>query len=714
MKFLFVFILSFPILISAQNVLSGSVFSNSGEALTGANVYLPATYEGAMVDTIGKFKFKTAHSGSTLVMVQHLGYATDSLRIQLVGDTEIQFRLRPTISSLAEVVITAGAMEASDTRKTAVLSSIDVVTTGATGDLVEALSVFPGATPAGESGQLLVRGGAATETQAFINGLRVPNFYSATIPDVPSRSRFSPFDFKGITFASGGFSAEYGDALSAALILQTQNIPDDDKFSLGLMTIGGSVGYTKKMKNQAFSLAGSLTDLGLYKFLNNEARETLVDAPRSQEVQGGYWWNGKNGATLKIYAKGNRTSFASQDSTSIPQFGGKNLGINNFNFYGQVVYQRPISTTNFWELGYAQSYDQTDFQIDDFHKITTGNTQQFRAKLTGQYQEFFRWKTGLTFENQREELDIFTTEKFHIGSTNRYSLAGYFEVDYYVNKKWLLRGGVRADSYEWQTPAFAPRLQINHIFSPGHQLAFSVGRYHQRDLPELAYAQSVKLAPARADHLLLTYYKSVNNRLLRLEGYYKKYHRLATTFNEEIGNSGTGFARGIDLFYRDRQTIKYGDLWVSLSLIDSKRAWRETTEVSPVPFSAPRVASVVYKHFFPKLSMGVGLTYRWHNGRPFQNPNLPGFFQERSPHYHDLSANISYLTNIRDHFTVIFISMTNVPNFDQIHTYRYDSLPNSDGIFQRNEVRSLFPRFPFVGMFIDFGNRNNEIGVKDL
>ena len=124
--------------------------------------------------------------------------------------------------------------------------------------------------------------------------------------------------------------------------------------------------------------------------------------------------------------------------------------------------------------------------------------------------------------------------------------------------------------------------------------------------------------------------------------------------------------------------------------------------------------SVVYKHFFPKLSMGVGLTYRWHNGRPYQNPNEPGFFQDRSPHYHDLSANISYLTNIRDHFTVIFISMTNVPNFDQVHTYRFDNTPNSEGIFQRNEVRSLFPRFPFVGMFIDFGNRNNEIGVKDL
>jgi len=714
MKSLIVFILSFPFFLTAQNILSGSVFSNTGEALTGANVYLPTTYEGATVDTIGNFKFKTSTNGSVLVMVQHLGYATDSMRIQLTSDTTIQFRLRPTISSLAEVVITAGAMEASDTRKTAVLSSIDVVTTGATGDLVEALSVLPGATPAGETGQLLVRGGAASETQAFINGLRIPNFYSATIPDVPSRSRFSPFDFSGITFASGGFSAEYGDALSAALILQTQNIPDNDKFSLGLMTLGGTVGYTKKMNNQAVSLAGSFSDLSLYKFLSKEAKDILVKAPASQELQGGYWWNGKNGATLKIYAKGNRTTFASQDTASIDQYGGERLGINNNNFYAQAVYQQPVKTTGFWEIGLAQSYDQTDFQIDNFHKILTGNNQQLRTKLTGQYREFFRWKTGLTFENAREQLDIVDTEKIQIGETNRQSLAGYFEVDYYVNKKWLIRGGVRADSYEWQSPALAPRLQVNHIMAPGHQLALSAGRYQQRDVPEAAYAQAIKMAPAKADHLLLTYFKSANNRLVRLEGYYKKYHQLATTHSEEIGNNGSGFARGIDFFYRDRQTIKNGDLWVSLSLIDSKRQWRETTETAPVPFSAPRVVSVVYKHFFPKLSMGVGLTYRWHNGRPYQNPNQPGFYQKRSPHYHDLSANISYLTNIKDHFTVIFISMTNVPNFDQVHTYRYNNTPNTDGKYQRNEVRSLFPRFPFVGMFIDFGKRNNNIGVKDL
>jgi len=112
--------------------------------------------------------------------------------------------------------------------------------------------------------------------------------------------------------------------------------------------------------------------------------------------------------------------------------------------------------------------------------------------------------------------------------------------------------------------------------------------------------------------------------------------------------------------------------------------------------------------------MGISLTYRWHTGRPYQNPNQEGFFQQKSPHYHDLSANISYLTNIKGHFTVLFISMTNVPRFDQIHTYRYGQQRGSDGQFPRTEVRSLFPSFPFIGMFMNINEKKENIGVDDL
>lgn len=70
-----------------------------------------------------------------------------------------------------------------------------------------------------EDGRLFVRGGQAGETQVFIDGLRVFQPFNATANNIPTRGRFSPFLFKGITFSTGGYSAEYGQALSSVLLL---------------------------------------------------------------------------------------------------------------------------------------------------------------------------------------------------------------------------------------------------------------------------------------------------------------------------------------------------------------------------------------------------------------------------------------------------------------------------------------------------------------
>ena len=70
-----------------------------------------------------------------------------------------------------------------------------------------------------------MRGGEADETQIFIDGIRVFTPYSPTAKNIPTRGRFSPFLFKGITFSTGGYSAEYGQALSSVLLLNSTDEP---------------------------------------------------------------------------------------------------------------------------------------------------------------------------------------------------------------------------------------------------------------------------------------------------------------------------------------------------------------------------------------------------------------------------------------------------------------------------------------------------------
>src|SRR5690606_19575692 len=123
------------------------------------------------------------------------------------------------------------------------LKPLDIVTTaGSAGNIVAALQTLPGTQTVGEDGRLFVRGGEANETQTYVDGIRVAQPYGATTNNLPTRGRFSPFLFKGITFSTGGYSAEFGEALSSVLLLNTIEEPEQEQTDIALMTVGVGLG----------------------------------------------------------------------------------------------------------------------------------------------------------------------------------------------------------------------------------------------------------------------------------------------------------------------------------------------------------------------------------------------------------------------------------------------------------------------------------------
>ena len=129
------------------------------------------------------------------------------------------------------------------------MKPLDIVTiAGSAGNIIAALQTLPGTQNVGEDGRLFVRGGEANETQTFVDGIRVAQPYCSSTNNLPTRGRFSPFLFSGISFSTGGYSAEYGEALSSVLLLNTQDEPDQNKTEIALMTVGLAVGNTQKWK----------------------------------------------------------------------------------------------------------------------------------------------------------------------------------------------------------------------------------------------------------------------------------------------------------------------------------------------------------------------------------------------------------------------------------------------------------------------------------
>ncbi|MGB5434772.1 MAG: TonB-dependent receptor, partial [Maribacter sp.] len=236
----------------AQTNISGTVTDEKNNPIIGANVYLEGTYDGATSDAQGYFSFETGEKGTQTLVVSMIAYETH----YEVGDVSMLknmvIKMRETINQLKGVTLTAGSFSAGDNSKVSVLKPLDIVTTaGAAGDFVAALQTLPGTSTVSGDGRLFVRGGTAGETQVFIDGLRVFQPFNATVNNIPTRGRFSPFLFKGITFSTGGYSAEYGQALSSVLLLNTTDVAEQEKTDISLMSVGGGIGHTEIWGNES-------------------------------------------------------------------------------------------------------------------------------------------------------------------------------------------------------------------------------------------------------------------------------------------------------------------------------------------------------------------------------------------------------------------------------------------------------------------------------
>lgn len=155
-------------------------------------------------------------------MASFIGFKTWEKEIDLSTSVAIDITLRENISSIDAVTITAGIFAASDEKRASILKPLDIYTTaGSNGDIMAAMKTMPGSQSSPDDGRLVVRGGDAYESKTYIDGFLAAQPYYSKTPDVATRGRFSPSLFSGVQFNSGGYSAEYGQALSSVLNLNS-------------------------------------------------------------------------------------------------------------------------------------------------------------------------------------------------------------------------------------------------------------------------------------------------------------------------------------------------------------------------------------------------------------------------------------------------------------------------------------------------------------
>lgn len=700
--------------LNAQTSINGKVTDNKGIEIVGANVYLEGTYDGSTSNDKGEFSFKTDETGTQTLIVSYLSYETYTM----VGDVsflkDLQIKLRDDVNALDAVMISAGTFEAGGANnKVTVLKPLDVVTTAsALGDFVGALQTLPGTTTVAEDGRLFVRGGEAEETQIFIDGIRVFTPYTPTTNNSPTRGRYSPFLFDGITFSTGGYSAEFGQALSSVLQLNTIDEPDQEKTDIGIMTVGAALGNTQKWNKSSISVNASYINLAPYNAVFEDRNDWIkpYEALSGEAVFRRRFDNG----ILKLYSAFGSTNFELiQEDINFEDGIPVKLKDNNLYFNGS--YQGMINDD--WSVFGGMSYTHNKENINFIDNIVEDTENSIHAKLKFKRRFSSRFKLNFGIEyfatDFNEDFSNETIAPVSFGYKNNIS-AAFTEADIFFSKKLALKAGIRAEYSEiFKDFSIVPRLSLAYKTSAKSQVSLAYGNFYQNPTSNiLKFSQD--LNPQSTSHYIFNYQVNSEGKIFRVEAYYKDYNNLViydtemASFNSDYSSNGYGFAKGLDLFWRDSKSIKNTDYWVSYSYLDTKRNYRNyPTEAQP-NFANKHNLSVVGKYFITDWKSQIGFSYSFASGRTYTNKNETGFLNQKTKSYNSLSLNWAYLISQQK---ILYFSVNNVFGFKNINGYQYANTPDMNGNFARRTLRPAADQFFFVGFFwtISEDGKDNQL-----
>ncbi len=221
---LVIMMITMPIVASAgiTGILSGKVVDDKGKPVGGASIRIKGTTRGGNAKLNGSFAISNITAGSYEILVKAVNYKdyTTNVRISADQTTEITVKMVESVVQTKDVVITAEAE-----KKLVDKGNIGSIRSS-TGDentkiaretVQQAVALKAGVQAVG--GGFEIRGSRSNETQIRVDGLDLGDqftggFGNAGFNYTPTVSSFAVEEVQVLT---GGFSAEYGNALGGVV-----------------------------------------------------------------------------------------------------------------------------------------------------------------------------------------------------------------------------------------------------------------------------------------------------------------------------------------------------------------------------------------------------------------------------------------------------------------------------------------------------------------
>ena len=731
--FTLLFTFAFTFTLIAQITISGKVLGRNNKPLKDVSVTLKDTYDGATTDETGNYKFATSEKGSQILIFSHPKFIEIEKSIQIEDKNLIlNAELKESVSEIDAVVISAGSIEASDKKRaTTLLTPIDVYTTaGANGQISSALETLPGVQKVGESEGLFVRGGTGTETKFFMDGNLVNNYFGNSVPGIKAMDRLNTSLFKGNVFSSGGYSAVYGQALSGVLALESIDLPERNAADFGISPIfaSGGIQRVNQEKTHSYGISLGYSNLELMQKIL-KFNTDFEKAPQSFGGNGNFRIKTSRGGFIKYYGSYDTSSMKLSSPNLDDENSSDKINQNGKNTFHSLSYREKFGRYTL-NLGSSYTFNQNILHFSNVDQNgsspfnndidSKGNYFNAKALIERKLFKISAVRAGIELNTTKEETWVSIAQKKYEFRDDITSL--FAETDLGISNDLSLKIGARAENSSsinhWN---FSPRFAMAYRISKEWTSSLAYGTFFQN--PESRFfTENYQPNYQRADHYIFQVQRAADGRSLRLETYYKKYQDLIKTTTDfyrpiALNNNGSGYAKGVELFWRDKKSLKNIDYWVSYSYLDSKRDYLNYTESLFPNFAAKHTLSVVAKKFVTNWKTGFNISYNYNSGRPYynfvtENGNTvlknQGFVKD----YQAVNFSLNYLPNLGKKdaraFTVLVLSINNVLGTKNEFGYNF----SSNGM----KSRAIVPptnTFVFIGAFISFGTDRTQEAINN-
>jgi len=367
------------------------------------------------------------------------------------------------------------------------------------------------------------------------------------------------------------------------------------------------------------------------------------------------------------------------------------IRLKNHTIYANTTFAGALKEKLLMNTGVAYSHDTEDMLYVDLPVQTNTSATSAKLALTHLSTDRIRIRTGIDVihENYLQEYGIDTTLSVKL-IDNQAAL--FLEPEIKLSKKIALRMGARLEYSELvDSWGVLPRLSAAYKTGTYSQVSLAWGKYRQKPGEDILKF-TTDLSPEKSDHYILNFQYRKNRRIFRVESYLKqysdlvKYTALYSTLPSDYNNQGKGYAGGVDLFWRDSESLRGVDYWISYSYLNTSRDYKDYPySVAPHYASAHNV-SLVYKHFIERLRTFAGFTYSFASARPYDDKNSREFMAGRTKAYNDISLNLTYLTRLFKHECIIHLTINNLLGTENIFGYNYAATPGEDGRYASQAV----------------------------